>query len=102
MVMKGNTAAWILLLLILLLMMGVSYAFQTKVKVGETITIEGVFIIADGEDIQEKPVKYPCIRLEQAISILYEDGEDSKVKSLMLWLDKKQEAVFHRLIDKRV
>lgn len=73
----------------------------TKIKEDESITLNGKLIIAKGENINEKAVKYKALLLNQPIIIIYEDGE-ATVTTITLWLNKKQESVFKKLLGKQV
>ncbi len=96
------TGAFILLTLLSTTPTSLPCAPQTKVKVGEMVVLDGVFIVAEGEDIQEKPVKYEAIKLAEPITIVYEHGEDPDVKLMKLWLTENQKNVFRRLLGKQV
>jgi hypothetical protein len=94
--------AFILLILLSTTPTSLPCAPQTKVKVGQIVVLDGVFIVAEGEDIQERPVKYEAIKLAEPITIVFEDGEDPNVKLMTLWLNKDQKNVFRRLLGKQV
>ncbi len=94
--------AFILLTLLSATPMSLLCAPQVEVKVGEMVVLDGVFIVADGEDIHERPVKYEAIKLAGPIIIVYEDGVDPDVKLMTLWLTENQKNVFRRLLGKQV
>ena len=77
-------------------------ARNKKVKVGDTVTLDGVFSVIDGENIQERPMKYEAIKLVEAISIVYDDGEDGAVQAMKLWFDRKQKGLFEKWLGKKV
>lgn len=75
---------------------------RTIFKEGQKITVDGVFQVADGEDIHEKPIKYESILLNETITIVHEGGEDTDVTSMKLWLTKNQAPVFKSLLGQRI
>jgi len=76
-------------------------AISQKIKEKENVILSGKLVEAKGEDIQEKPVTYHGLQLNQPIVIIYEDGEAEAV-ILKLWLNKQQEAIFRKLLGKQV
>jgi hypothetical protein len=94
--------AFILLTLLSLIPRNLPCATKTSVRVGQEVVLAGVFIIAEGENIQEKLVKYEAIKLAEPITIIYEHGEDRDVRLLELWLNKSQKRIFRGLLNKKV
>jgi len=77
------------------------YAESQKLIEGKNVNLVGKLVIAEDEG-NEGMVKYRAIRLNQPVIVQHEDGETA-VSTVTLWFsDKKQEAVFKKLLGKNV
>lgn len=77
------------------------YAEPQKLVEGNNVNLVGKLVIAEDEG-NEGIVKYRAIRLDKPVIIQHEDGE-TEVKTVTLWLeDKKQVAIFKKLMGKKV
>ena len=47
-------------------------------------------------------MKYEAIKLVEAISIVYDDGEDDAVQAMKRWFDRKQKGLFEKWLGKKV
>lgn len=77
------------------------FADSQKLIEGNNVNLAGKLVIAEDEG-NEGMVKYRAIRLNQPVIIKHEDGETA-VTTVTLWFtDKKHEAVFKKLMGKKV
>jgi hypothetical protein len=100
--MKTISVALSFITLLVLLPVTSYSAPNRKVTVGETVTLDGILTLIDGEDIQEKPMKYQAIKLIKPINIIYEDGEAENVGNLKLWFNSNQTNLFDKWSGKNV
>jgi len=77
------------------------FADSQKLIEGNNVNLVGKLVIAEDEG-NEGMVKYRAIQLNQPVIVKHEDGETA-VTTVTLWFtDKKQEAVFKKLMGKKV
>lgn len=77
------------------------FADAQKFIEGNNVNLAGKLVIAEDEG-NDGMVKYRAIRLNQPVIIQHEDGETA-VTTVTLWFtDKKHEAVFNKLMGKKV
>jgi hypothetical protein len=79
----------------------IAFAEPQKLIEGNNVNLVGKLVIAEDEG-NEGMVKYRAIRLDKPVIIQHEDGE-TEVNTVTLWLeDKKQVAIFKKLMGKKV
>lgn len=77
------------------------FAESQKLIEGNNVNLLGKLVIAEDEG-NEGMVKYRAIQLDKPVIIQHEDGE-TEVNTVTLWLeDKKQVAIFKKLMGKKV
>ncbi|MDO9068404.1 MAG: hypothetical protein Q7W05_08105 [Deltaproteobacteria bacterium] len=87
--------------LVMLVICNSVFADSQKLIEGNNVNLVGKLVIAEDEG-NEGMVKYRAIQLNQPVIVQHEDGETA-VTTVTLWFtDKKQEAVFKKLMGKKV
>jgi hypothetical protein len=77
-------------------------ADESLLKDGKTAIVSGKLFLAKGQDIQERKVTYPAIRLDVPVTVADEVEKFSDIRVMRILLDDSKQKSLRLLLGKRV
>lgn len=92
-----------LLLAVLAVVAAETFATEAQtVREGDRVTLKGTFSIETGSDNHERIVRYQAVKLNVPIDIEFEDGRETNVQRLKLWLHAMPRDTFSKYRGKQL